>query len=116
MGEHTPGPWFVREADDDQRRERELGIRMALGARSGAVIRMVLREGMRVTSAGLVLGVAGALCLGRLLQFVFPAIRIGDPIPFLLVGLLISTVALLASVLPARAAARVDPAIALRAE
>ena len=99
-----------------ERRERELGIRMALGARSGAVVRMVLREGMRVTSVGLVLGIAAALCLGRLLQFFFPAIRIGDPIPFLLVALLISTVALLASVLPARAAARVDPAIALRAE
>jgi predicted permease len=99
-----------------ERRRRELGIRMALGARGRAVVGMVVGEGLRVTVSGLVLGVAAALCLGRLLQFFFPAVRLGDPATFALVGLLITAVSVLASFIPARAAARVDPAIALRAE
>jgi ABC-type antimicrobial peptide transport system permease subunit len=99
-----------------ERRRRELGIRLALGARGRAVVGMVVGEGLRVTLSGLVLGVAGALCLGRLLQFFFPAVRLGDPAAFALVGLLITAVSVLASFIPARAAARVDPAIALRAE
>jgi ABC-type lipoprotein release transport system permease subunit len=61
-----------------------------------------------------VLGVAGTLCLGRLLQFFFPAIRLGDPLPYAVVGALIVAVSLLASYLPARAAAGVDPALTLR--
>jgi putative ABC transport system permease protein len=97
-----------------ERRRRELGIRIALGARGGAVVRMVVMQGVRVTARGLVLGVAGTLCLGRLLQFFFPAIRLGDPAPYAAVGALLVAVSLLASYLPARAAARVDPALTLR--
>jgi predicted permease len=97
-----------------ERRRRELGIRIALGARGGAVVRMVVMQGVRVTARGLVLGVAGTLCLGRLLQFFFPAIRLGDPLPYAVVGALIVAVSLLASYLPARAAAGVDPALTLR--
>jgi ABC-type antimicrobial peptide transport system permease subunit len=97
-----------------ERRRRELGIRIALGARGGAVVRMVVMQGVRVTTAGLVLGLAGALCVGRLLQFFFPAVRLGDPLPYLAVGALIVAVSLLASYLPARAAAGVDPVLTLR--
>jgi ABC-type antimicrobial peptide transport system permease subunit len=97
-----------------ERRRRELGIRIALGARGGAVVRMVVVQGARVTAAGLLLGVAGTLCLGRLLQFFFPAVRLGDPAPYAAVGALLVAVSLLASYLPARAAASVDPALTLR--
>ena len=97
-------------------RTREIGVRIALGALPGEVIRMVLRDGLRLAAVGIALGlVAGTLAsrvLGKLLFEVTP----GDPLAIAAVTVLLIVVALLATWLPARRAARVDPMVALRTE
>jgi predicted permease len=93
----------------------EIGIRMALGARAEDVSRMVLRQGLLVVGVGVVLGIAGALALTRFLETILFGVSALDPATFVLVPLLLVSVAALASFLPARRAARVDPATALRA-
>lgn len=99
-----------------ERRTREMGIRMAVGANAASVVRLVVGEGVRLAARGALLGVAGALCLGRLLQYLFHGVRPLDPAVFGTSALLLGAVAVLASYRPARAAARVDPVIALRSE
>ena len=97
-------------------RSREIGIRMALGARGEQVVGMVVRQGMALTALGLALGVAGALALARLLEsFVF-GIDTADPATFAMVVAGLMAVALVASYLPARRAGRSDPLVSLRAE
>jgi len=97
-------------------RSREIGIRMALGARSGQVVVMVVRQGMTLTSIGLAIGIAGALALARLLEsFVF-GISTADPARFAIVVAVLTLVAFVASYLPARRAGKSDPLISLRAE
>ncbi|HET7320861.1 MAG TPA: FtsX-like permease family protein, partial [Longimicrobiaceae bacterium] len=99
-----------------RQRTRELGIRMALGARESAVVRMVALQGLRLTLLGLAFGLAGALVVGRLLQFYFAGVRLSDPLPYAATAFVLLTVAHFASRIPARAAARVDPVVALQAE
>jgi Acidobacterial duplicated orphan permease len=97
-------------------RTAEIGIRMALGATVGAVVRMVLFSGMRLVLAGVVLGIGGSLVAARLLSGQLSRISPFDPIAFGLVVLVILAAALQACFWPARRAARIDPAIALREE
>jgi putative ABC transport system permease protein len=99
-----------------RRRMREIGIRMALGAQVRDVVRMVLVDGLKPTIFGLVLGLAGALMLGRVMANLVFGVRTSDPLTFAAVSLLLGFVALLASVIPAYRATRVDPVIALRDE
>ena len=98
------------------RRNREIGVRMALGAGRGTVLGMVMKDGVRLTLVGVGIGaVASALAaraLGRLLYGIGPT----DPVTFLSVAVLLVAVALLASYMPAARATRVDPMVALRTE
>ena len=98
------------------RRTRELGIRMALGARRHDVIRLVLRQGAALASAGIILGLTGAFALTRLLASLLYEVGPTDPLTFLAVPIVLVTVAMLACWLPARRAAQVDPIVALRTE
>ena len=97
-------------------RTREVGIRMALGARGGQAVLMVLRSGLEVVIVAVVVGVAGALAAGRYLEARLYNVGASDPATMLAVPLILAMVALFASWLPARRAARVDPAITLREE
>jgi predicted permease len=98
------------------RRTHELGVRMALGARRGDVLRLVLGHGLRVTAIGIALGVVGALGLTRLLQSLLYEVHPTDPATFAFVLLLMASVSVAASYLPARRAMRVDPMEALKYE
>ena len=98
------------------RRRREIGIRMAVGAREGQVVRHVVGQGARVTRMGVGIGALAALALGRGLEEGFRGVHPYDPATYLAVALLLAAAALLASLGPARRAARVDPTIALQAE
>ena len=97
-------------------RTHEIGIRMALGAKSEQVLRMVIHEGMLFAGFGLAVGIAGALALTRFLQSLLFEIKPTDPASFLGVSILLAAVALLACYIPARRAAKVDPMVALRHE
>jgi predicted permease len=98
------------------RREREIGVRLALGAQTGDVLRMMLGEGLRLSLIGVACGIAAALALARLLASFLYGVSATDPLTYLMVAIALSVVATLASLLPARRATRVDPAISLRAE
>jgi predicted permease len=97
-------------------RTQELGVRMALGASSANVLSLVIRQGSQLASLGIVLGLGGALGLTRVLKKMLFGISATDAATFAVVSLILGTVALLASLIPARRAARVDPVIALRNE
>jgi putative ABC transport system permease protein len=97
-------------------RTREIGVRMALGARPADVLRMILAEGLKLVAAGVVLGVTAALILTRLLEGMVYGVSMKDPLIFLLVNLLVVVVSLAACYVPARRAMRVDPLVALRYE
>jgi predicted permease len=99
-----------------KRRVREIGIRLALGARLGDVLRMVVFEGMKPTLLGVAIGTAGALALGRALSSLIYGIKTTDPVTFLAVALLLAAIALCASIIPAYRATKVDPMVALRYE
>jgi putative ABC transport system permease protein len=98
------------------RRTHEIGIRMALGARQAEVVGMVLRQGLALAGLGLLLGLAGALALTRLMRTLLYQVQAGDPLTFVGVSFLLAAVALLACYIPARRAARIDPLTALRHE
>ena len=98
------------------RRTHEIGVRMALGARSGDVVRLVLGQGLQFTAIGIVFGVAGALVLMRFLESLLYEVRPTDPPTLVVVLLLLVSVSVAASYLPARRAMRVDPMVALRYE
>jgi predicted permease len=98
------------------RRTREIGIRAALGAQRGDVLRMVVGESMRRVAIGLAVGLLGALALARVLGSQLYGVGVVDPITFIGTPLIMGAVALLASWVPARRAARVDPLVALRSE
>jgi putative ABC transport system permease protein len=97
-------------------RTQEIGIRMALGARTADVSRLVLREGLLLAGIGVVLGLAGAVVFSRLLRSLLFEVTPTDPVTFACVAGLLLAVAIAATWLPARRAAKVDPMVALRYE
>jgi predicted permease len=99
-----------------KRRAREIGIRMALGARPRDVLRLVVGEGMRLALVGLGVGIAAALLTTRLMAGLLYGVSATDPLSFAVIALLLAAVALLATWLPARRAVRTDPTLALREE
>jgi len=98
------------------RRTREIGVRMSLGARPTDVARLVLGEGLRLAAAGVLLGLAGALAGTRLLSSLLFNVRAADGATFVSAAALLLATAVAACLVPARRAARVQPAVALRHE
>jgi predicted permease len=98
------------------RRTREIGVRMALGAGRGDVLRLTLKRGLLLTGLGIALGLLAATFLTRLIQTMLHGVDATDPLTFVAVALLLAGVALLACWIPARRATKVDPMIALRCE
>jgi len=97
-------------------RSREIGVRMALGADRRDVLRLVLTRALRIVVAGLIVGLAGAAGVTRVLQTFLFGVTPTDPLAFTIVTLLLMAVGLMAAWLPARRATRIDPCAALRAE
>ena len=97
-------------------RTHEIGVRMALGARDTDVLKLVMRQGLFVTSVGLFIGLAGALAAARLLSPLLYGIGANDPATLASVALAVTAVAMLACYIPARRATRIDPTVALRYE
>ncbi|HVQ30201.1 MAG TPA: ABC transporter permease, partial [Vicinamibacteria bacterium] len=98
------------------RRTHEIGVRLALGARPLDVVRLVVRQGARLAAAGVACGLLLAAAVGRLIQGILFGVSFWEPLPLLATALLLVGVVLLASLLPARRAAAVDPMAALRAD
>jgi putative ABC transport system permease protein len=99
-----------------QRRSREIGIRIALGAHARGVLGDILRGGMTLVAAGLVLGIAGALLAGRFMRSIIFGIEPADPATLIGVTAVMAIVAVVACLVPAGRAARVDPITVLKAE
>ncbi len=97
-------------------RLREIGIRMAIGAKTGDILRLVLGQGLAITIIGLAIGLGGAFALGRFVSSLLFGVTGFDPVTFFGVAFVLVAVALLAVYVPARRAMRVDPMVAFRAE
>ena len=110
MGPHGIVAYVVRQ------REREIGVRVALGATPARVVALMLRRGMAPVLAGLAVGIPLALLATRLLRSLLYEVSASDPVTFVGVAALLAAVAFVASWLPSRRAARVDPTVTLRAD
>jgi putative ABC transport system permease protein len=97
-------------------RAHEVGVRIALGAQTGDVMRMIIRQGLTLAALGAAIGLGGAALTGRLMKSLLFNVSATDPAIFTLLTLSLLAVALLACWLPARRAANVDPMVALRCE
>jgi putative ABC transport system permease protein len=97
-------------------RTREIGVRVALGANHGDILRLVLGQGLRLAALGLVVGLPVGLALSRVMASLLVGVSPTDPLTFTVVPITLGLVALLATAVPARRAARCDPAVVLRAE
>jgi len=95
---------------------RELGIRMALGATPAGILRLIVGHGMGIAAVGVCAGLMGALALTRFMRNLLLGVAPLDPATFVAVAVLLTAVALAASYLPARRAARIDPMVSLRSE
>src|SRR5207249_5096229 len=95
-------------------RTQELGIRLALGAQRRDLLKLVVGQGMRLAAIGIAIGLAGAFAATRILSTLLYQVKAHDTLTFLGVALLLSVVALLACLIPARRASKVDPMVALR--
>jgi putative ABC transport system permease protein len=102
--------WTVSE------RTREIGVRLALGAQTGDVLKLVVSQGMKLTSLGLAVGFAASLPAARAMKSLLFGVGAGDPTTFAAIALLLIFTALLACYLPARKATKVDPIVAIRQE
>lgn len=99
-----------------QQRSREMGIRLALGARGDQILKLVMRNGLEVVVVSVLIGVAGSIAAGRFVQSQLYNVGAADPITMMGVPIILATVALLACWWPARRASRVDPVVTLRSE
>jgi ABC-type antimicrobial peptide transport system permease subunit len=99
-----------------QRRTQEIGIRMALGADRAAILRLIAWEGVRLILFGSLLGLAASLAVSQIFKNLLFGVRPHDPATLASVALLLAAVALAATLIPARAATRIDPLVALRFE
>jgi ABC-type antimicrobial peptide transport system permease subunit len=97
-------------------RRHEIGIRMALGAQAGNILQLVLRQALALVGVGIVIGLAGALALTRLMASMLFGVSATDLVTFGVISLLLAGIALVAGYLPARRATKVDPLVALRCE
>ncbi|MEO6006051.1 MAG: ABC transporter permease [Opitutus sp.] len=97
-------------------RTPEIGVRVALGAQAGDIVRLILSSGLKLTFIGTAIGLAGAIALGFVISRLVPGASAGEPLVFVVVTVVLISVGFVACWLPARRAARVDPLIALRSE
>ena len=97
-------------------RRPEIGMRMALGAQRQDILRLIVGHGARLALIGVAIGIGGAFALTRLIRTMLFGVSITDPLTFLAVAMVLTTVALAACYIPARRAIRIDPIVALRHE
>jgi putative ABC transport system permease protein len=97
-------------------RSHEIGVRIALGAQPGDVLKMIVGQGLKLAIAGVSIGLAAALAVTRVLESLLFSTSATDPVTFIAIPLILTGVAFLASFIPARRATKVDPIVALRYE
>jgi ABC-type antimicrobial peptide transport system permease subunit len=97
-------------------RNREIGIRVALGGQKSAVMKLILGEGVILVCAGLAIGFSASLALNQLIKSLLFAVSATDPLIYFLMATLVISIALLASFIPARRATKIDPIRTLRSE
>ncbi len=95
---------------------RDIGVRLALGATSRRILRMVMQQGAAIVALGLVTGIVGSLALGSFLRKLLFGVTATDPVTYAIVSIVLVLVALLGTFVPARRAAAVDPVAALRGD